>query len=309
MLIANELILYTIVSILFFKIFNKYLSKFIVDIPIHRSSHVSEIPTSAGIIFLLIHVMYVLLNKNYLLLLFVPIGVLGFLDDIFNIKQIYRLFFQSISVFLISFLFFNFNFFSNSQLPNGIMFLIYLFMGLTLINFINFMDGMDGLVSSNMFLILLNYSLTNNFDLIAIPIVLLVFIFYNWYPAKIFMGDSGSTFLGLILFYITFSKNDFNSSLILILTASPLLMDSFICILRRLKNNENIFSPHKKHLYQRLHQKGMKHSKVSIIYALCTLILLIFSHTNNLIIMSSLTFFVFVVGIYLEKNHAMSFNS
>ena len=309
MLIANELILYTILSILFFKIFNKYFSKFIVDKPIQRSSHVGEIPTSAGIIFILIHVIYVLLNKNYLLLIFVPIGVLGFLDDIFNIKQIYRLFFQSISVFLISFLFFNFNFFSNSQLPNGIMFLIYLFMGLTLINFINFMDGMDGLVSSNMFLILLNYSLINNYDLIAIPIVLLVFIFYNWYPAKIFMGDSGSTFLGLILFYITFSKNDFNSSLILILTASPLLMDSFTCILRRLKNNENIFSPHKKHLYQRLHQKGMKHSKVSIIYALCTLILLIFSHTNNLIIMSSLTFFVFVVGIYLEKYHAMSFNS
>ena len=91
------------------------------------------------------------------------------------------------------------------------------------------------------------------------------------------MGDSGSTFLGLLQFYITFSKNEFNSSLILMLTASPLLMDSFTCILRRLKNNENIFSPHKKNLYQRLHQNGMKHSKVSIIYALCTFILLIFS--------------------------------
>ena len=309
MLIAKELILYTILSILFFKIFNKYFSNFIVDRPILRSSHVSDTPTSAGIIFLLIHVIYVLLNKNYLLLIFVPIGILGFLDDILNIKQIYRLFFQSISVFLISFLFFNFDIFYNYQLPNGIIFLIFLFIGLTLINFINFMDGMDGLVSINMFLILLNYSLINNFDLIAIPVVLLVFIFYNWYPAKIFMGDSGSTFLGLILFYITFSKNDLNSSLILILTASPLLMDSFICIVRRLKNNENIFSPHKKHLYQRLHQKGMKHSKVSIIYALCTLTLLIFSHTNNLIIMSSLTFFVFFVGIYLEKYHAISFNS
>ena len=140
------------------------------------------------------------------------------------------------------------------------------------------MDGMDGLVASNMFLLFLNYSLNNNFDLISIPIVLFVFLFYNWSPAKLFMGDSGSTFLGLILFYITFSKNDFNSSLILLLTASPLLMDSFICIFRRLKNNENIFSPHKKHLYQRLHQNGMSHSKVSIIYASCTFILIIFSN-------------------------------
>ena len=66
------------------------------------------------------------------------------------------------------------------------------------------MDGIDGLVSSNIFLILVNYSLINNLDLIAIPIVLFVFLFYNWHPAKMFMGVSGSTFLGLILFYITF---------------------------------------------------------------------------------------------------------
>ncbi|MDC3047516.1 hypothetical protein OA165_04410 [Prochlorococcus sp. AH-736-A21] len=309
MLIAKELILYTTFSIFFFKIFNKYFSKFIVDKPIHRSSHVRDIPTSAGIIFLLIHIIYVFLNQDYLLLILIPIGILGFLDDIFNINQIYRLFFQSIIVFLTSYLFFNFDIFSIFQLPKGIILLLLLFIGLTLINFINFMDGMDGLVSSNMFLILINYSLINDFDLIAIPIVLLVFLFYNWSPAKLFMGDSGSTFLGLILFYITFTKNDFNSSLILLLTASPLLMDSFICIFRRLKNNENIFSPHKKHLYQRLYQKGMKHSKVSIIYAICTFILLIFSHTNNLIIMTFLTFFVFIIGIYLEKYHAISFNS
>ena len=59
------------------------------------------------------------------------------------------------------------------------------------------------------------------------------------------MGDSGSTFLGLVLFYIIFSKNDLNSSLIYLSTASPLIMDSCICILRRFINNENIFSPHK----------------------------------------------------------------
>ena len=74
-----------------------------------------------------------------------------------------------------------------------------------MVNFINFMDGIDGLVAINMFLIFLNYSLINNFHLISIPIVLFIFLFYNWSPAKIFMGDSGSTFLGLLLFYITFS--------------------------------------------------------------------------------------------------------
>jgi len=309
MLIAKELILYTIISIIFFKIYYKYFSGFVVDSAIYRSSHVGEIPTSAGIIFLIVYVFYVLINKNYLLLILAPIGIVGYLDDIFNIKQIYRLFFQSISIVLTCFLLLNFEFFTNNQLTNGIILFLFLFIGLTLINCINFMDGIDGLISSNIFLVLLNYSLNNNLDLIAIPIVLFVFLFYNWHPAKMFMGDSGSTFLGLVLFYIIFSKNDFNSSLILLSTASPLLMDSCVCILRRFNNNENIFSAHKKHLYQRLHQKGMSHSKVSIIYASCTFILIIFSETNNLIIMSSLTFLVFLIGIYLEKYWAVPFKT
>ncbi|MCR8538761.1 MAG: hypothetical protein JJ848_000190 [Prochlorococcus marinus CUG1439] len=308
MLIAKELVLYIILSLFFFKIFYKYISKYIIDRPVYRSSHVGDIPTSAGIIFLLIYTIYVLLNNKYRLLILLPIGIIGFLDDIFNIKQSYRFCFQSINIFLTFLLFFNFNFFSDLTFFNILISLLVLFIGLTLVNIINFMDGIDGLVAINMFLILLNYSLSNNLDLIAIPIVLFVFLFYNWSPAKIFMGDSGSTFLGLLLFYITFAKNDFNSAVIVLLTTAPLLMDSLICILRRIRNKENIFLPHKKHLYQRLYQKGMKHSKVSTIYAFCTSILLIFSHTNNLIIMTSLALFVFIIGIYLEKYHALPFN-
>ena len=292
MLILKELILFIILSIIFFKIFYKYFSKFIIDKPVYRSSHIGDIPTSAGIIFLLIHLIYVLLNKEYKLLFIIPIGILGLIDDIFNIKQIYRLFFQSFNVLLISFLFFDFDFFSNLQFLSIFIPLIVFLIGLTLINFVNFMDGIDGLVAINMFLIFLNYSLINDFHLISIPIVLFIFLFYNWSPAKIFMGDSGSTFLGLLLFYITFSNNDLHSSIISLLTASPLLMDSFFCILRRIYNKENIFAPHKKHLYQRLHQKGMEQNQVSLIYALSTFILLLFSHTNNLIIMGSSILFL-----------------
>ena len=112
-----------------------------------------------------------------------------------------------------------------------------------------------------------------------------------------------------LLFYISFSRNDLHSALVLLFTASPLLMDSLFCIVRRIKNNENIFSPHKKHLYQRLHQHGMNHQEVSIIYAVSTSILLIFSYTSNLIIMAGLTFLLFTFGIYLEKNYAKPFNN
>ena len=309
MLIAKEIILYVIISFSLFEIFNKYFSKFIIDRPVFRSSHFEGTPTSAGLIFLLIHLIYIVLNKKYELLILSPIAILGFFDDVFNIKQIYRLFFQSLNVFFISFLLLNFDIFANLSLSNGFISIIVFFIGLTLINFVNFMDGMDGLVASNMFLLFLNYSLNNNFDLISIPVVLFIFLFYNWSPAKLFMGDSGSTFLGIILFYIVFSSKDLNSSIFFILTASPLLMDSLVCLTRRYFNKENIFSPHKKHLYQRLNQNGMKHEEVSIIYAACTLILIIFSYTNNLFIMSCSTILIFLFGLYLEKNWAVPFKN
>ncbi len=309
MLIAKEIFLYIILSLFLFEIFKKYLSKFIIDEPVFRSSHFEDTPTSAGIIFLLIHLIYVFLNKNYELLILAPIAIIGFLDDVLNIKQIYRLFFQSLNVFFISFLLLNFDIFANLNIPNGFISIIVFFIGLTLINFVNFMDGLDGLVASSMLILFLNFSLNNNFDLINIPIVLFIFLFYNWSPAKIFMGDSGSTFLGIILFFMTFSNKDLNSSIVFILTASPLLMDCLVCLLRRYLNKENILSPHKKHLYQRLHQNGMKHQEVSFIYASCTFILTIFSLTNNLIIMSSLTILVFLFGLYLEKNWAVPFKN
>ena len=266
-------------------------------------------PTSGGLVFLLIHFINILNTGNYKLLILLPIGIIGFIDDLYNIKQIYRLIFQFLNVFIISFLFANFSIFNTIQLSNSVTFLITLFLGLLLINCINFMDGIDGLVASNMFLIFLNYAFVNNRDFLGITVCLFVFLFYNWSPAKLFMGDSGSTFLGMILFFMIFTNKDFNSSLTLFLTASPLLMDSIICIIRRLLNRENIFSAHNKHLYQRLYRSGIKHSHVTLIYLFSTFILLVSSYLNNLLIMSSIIVLILILGIYLEKKYAVPFKA
>ena len=202
------------------------------------------------------------------------------MDDLFNLKQVYRLILQFLNIILLLCFFLNFDIFKDIQLANSIILFVVIFLGLTLVNCINFMDGIDGLVASNMSLILINYTFTNNTAFIGITCSLLVFLFYNWSPAKIFMGDSGSTFLGIILFYLIFTNNDLPSALIMFLTAAPLLMDSITCIFRRILNNENVFSPHKKHLYQRLHQSGMKHSHVSLIY----IFQLLFYYSSHILI-------------------------
>ena len=52
----------------------------------------------------------------------------------------------------------------------------------------------------------------NNLDLIAIPVVLLVFLFYNWQPAKVFMGDAGSTFLGALVTALVLNSMNLENS-------------------------------------------------------------------------------------------------
>ena len=143
---------------------------------------------------------------------------------------------------------------------------IWIFISTAIINLINFMDGIDGLVCSNLIIILLlSYSFQSHNYIVAV-FPLLIFLFWNWNPAKIFMGDTGSTFLGGILILLLFDNFQIEKFLFICCISSPLLIDSGLTILLRLFNKENIFLPHRKHLYQRLNLAGLKHSSITLIY-------------------------------------------
>ncbi|WP_241434019.1 MULTISPECIES: hypothetical protein [unclassified Prochlorococcus] len=90
--------------------------------------------------------------------------------------------------------------------------------------------------------------------------------------------------------------------------ASPLLLDAFTCVLRRYIAKQPIFSPHKVHLYQRLHQAGMSHAFVSTLYIISTFIcsLLYFLFDVNGLFLSLI--YVIVAGLTLEKYFAIPFN-
>ena len=151
------------------------------------------------------------------------------------------------------------------------------------------MDGIDGLISGSMIVIFL--TLNNEFHYL-IPIIgtLSGFLYFNWYPSKIFMGDTGSLYLGTYLVSLMYSSSSgITSNLRILLLCSPLFWDAVICIFRRFINKKNIFKAHKSHLYQRLVSNGLKHSVVASIYifsiAFLSLIYL-FSSTLNLFIFS-----------------------
>lgn len=150
--------------------------------------------------------------------------------------------------------------------------------GLT--NIYNFMDGIDGLAGVQALLAGLGWAFlgwqVNNLFVLGISACLfgsaLAFLTFNWSPAKIFMGDVGSAFLGyifatmpLLMHHIT-PKPGGAWLLIGFALLAIFCWDSTLTICQRLLRRENIFQPHRSHLYQRLVRAGQSHSYVTLLY-------------------------------------------
>ena len=306
-------ILYSIVSFfssyLIIKKIIPFLRKNFLQVPNNRSSHSKPIPSGGGIVFVLIGTLFTSLLGNYSPLIILPLAAIGFLDDLMNVNKQIRLFIQIFSSFLILinskiFVFIenNLNYFFVIVCS-----LFLIFLAVAIINFFNFMDGMDGLVSGCMVIYLIVYAYLHEPSFFPLITSLIAFFIWNLPPARIFMGDVGSTFLGAILVICIFSRNDLKEFLAFTLLASPLLLDSSVCIIRRFLNSENVFKAHKLHLYQRLHQSGWSHLRVSSMYFILTFMLcigyIIFGMSSLIILSISLIPF----GFFIEKKFAVPF--
>ena len=231
----------------------------------------------------------------------IPLAFIGFLDDLYEIKPLIKYFFQvitSINLIIFSNLFSDLAINLNSFII--VIALTILFTGI--INFINFMDGLDGLVSGCMFI-----SIGASCIILEIgePYILLLgsisaFIIWNWHPAKVFMGDVGSTFLAAINIGLITQSDNFYKAIGLLLIMTPCLIDPLSCLIRRLINGQNIFKAHKLHLYQRLYLSGIKQYKVAFLYLSVTLLLAltqIYFEVLSTLIVAILTV---ILGIYLD---------
>jgi Fuc2NAc and GlcNAc transferase len=144
-----------------------------------------------------------------------------------------------------------------------------------LINFYNFMDGLDGLVAGVTAVQLGFLAIELNQPILLLLLVaLLGFLWWNWAPAKIFMGDVGSTVLGatVAIGLLHPAEGALQSWSMLAITL-PLIADAIYTLIRRLKRHENIFKPHRTHLYQRLQQAGWSHAHVASSYIFMTLVI------------------------------------
>jgi UDP-N-acetylmuramyl pentapeptide phosphotransferase/UDP-N-acetylglucosamine-1-phosphate transferase len=156
--------------------------------------------------------------------------------------------------------------------------------GLT--NVYNFMDGIDGIAGVQGAIAGLAWTVAGVW--LETPAVAMLglmlaggcagFLVHNWSPAKIFMGDVGSAFLGFSfavapllalasLPVVRLPEVAGSLPLFGLLALWPFIGDGVYTFLRRLRRGEPVWKPHRSHLYQRLVQSGWSHAQVSSLYA------------------------------------------
>ena len=309
--------LISIVSSLFITYFiiPLFKKKSWVSIPNERTSHRGIIPVGGSIGFIAVTSISFLLNKDYSILFFLIMAIIGFIDDLKNLGTKFRLIVQSAIGIIYCTIIFNESVFSSLIFNENLWFLKIFFIAfmafsfVSLINFTNFADGLDGLLTGSMIIIFsaAAYLVDKNF----IPLIggLIGFLILNWHPAKVFMGDSGSYFLGALYCSAILLSYSWINCIALVIIGSPIYADTLICVVRRYLKNQNVLRPHKLHLFQRLNQSGLNHWQVSSIYMSSIFLLAMSFILGNILTLIISAVLVFLFGIYLDRNVALPFSN
>lgn len=241
----------------------------LIDIPNERSMHKSAVPRGAGIaIFMSVLIVQILFNWNhfytyfFIYLAIAIVFIIGVIDDIFDTSPRLKFLFIFIAG---AFLYWNeiyigtlgnyFGYELTIPLLIALPFTLFAIAGLT--NALNLIDGLDGLAASESLIILSTFfaigMLYNDTLIITLSssfiASLLVFLFFNWNPARIFMGDSGSLTLGFVIATLSILSLKYASpASILFVTVIPLL-DTFIVIIRRIQRGMSPFKADKNHIH------------------------------------------------------------
>jgi Fuc2NAc and GlcNAc transferase len=294
-------------------LFIPQLRRRLLDQPNSRSSHVQPTPRGGGISFVLVSVvasafgllfagLSPLVNTPLLAL---PLAVVGFLDDRNNLPASWRYGVQLATALLVVLM-------SRLVVPSlgfwpGLAIMVVAVTAV--INFTNFMDGLDGLVAGCMAVAIAAaaFVLAAPWPIWALVGSLLGFLLWNWSPAKVFMGDVGSTFLGAVFAGVVLQASCWAQAFGLLLVATPLLGDAFFCVPRRLFAGQRVFQAHRLHLFQRLHQAGWPHARVSSLYIVATAVLALALLWGGLSWVIALAALELLIGVWLDQRIAVPF--
>jgi Fuc2NAc and GlcNAc transferase len=143
------------------------------------------------------------------------------------------------------------------------------------LNLFNFMDGIDGLASSEaIFIALAGAVLTPALGVgLEVAVVALVvaaasggFLLWNWPPARIFLGDVGSGYLGYLVAVLALSASRDNPAApwVWLILGGAFFVDATVTLLRRFLRRERLHEAHRSHAYQNLARHWSSHAKVTV---------------------------------------------
>ena len=279
------------------------LKREIIDVPNERSSHTMPTPRGGGLVIFLVSAMTFLIysvfrGESFYWAYFAGaliVAIVSLADDIRELSPFLRIICHSLAAVTAIWAFGGFGWFwipfygivNLGYFGDAIAFLWIVW----LINAYNFMDGIDGIAATQSITAGIGWSLTGIVlgvhDVAFYGGVLaassLGFLLLNWQPAKIFMGDVGSAFLGYsfaVLPLLTVKRlSDPTVASILpwigVFTVWFFVFDSFYTLLKRLFRGAKIWQPHREHIYQKLIIAGLPHSRVTLIYGTASIILVL----------------------------------
>lgn len=274
------------------------LRRSILDIPNERSSHQYPVPRGGGVgIVIAFSFSLLYLVKQHAIssdLFYALMGgglclaVGSFIDDIVGLKSRWRLILHfAVALWAIYWLgglnFIDLGTFQLAMKWQGSTLLAIIAI-VWLINLYNFMDGIDGLAGieglttaacASFALWLLGYP---NFALLLglLGASIAGFIFLNWPPAKIFLGDIGSAYLGYVFAVIGIATAKVQA---LPLTFWLIMLAIFICdatftVVNRAWQGKQVYSAHREHAYQHLTIYGASHKQITFSIGLINLFIL-----------------------------------
>lgn len=315
--------------------------KNLFDEPGERKSHKSSVPTLGGLaIFAGVVFSYTFWtsgydtqNTQYILAAIIVMFFIGIKDDIIELTARKKFYGQLISAIIIV-LFANirvtnlYGFFGIYEIPYWFSIIFSLFTILTIVNAFNLIDGVDGLAAGIGAIASFAFGLWfYNYNQISLCILsfslfssLLAFLVYNFSPANIFMGDTGSLIIGLILsvLAINFIQLSFASppyafpfrsspAMAIAILIIPLFDTLRIFILRVLQK-KSPFKADRNHMHHVLLDLGLSHRGVSLtLYAVNILFIfvaLMLRDISSLLLLIIISFMALVLSFvpYVIKN-------
>lgn len=311
-----------LISLVGMVIFIKFAKRVgLIDIPNERSAHTNPIPRGAGIAFVIAVFMGLFLfdfeylaTFYYIYLAIAIVFVAGTWDDMKDISPKIKfifMFFSTLLLYINDVAIYSLGTYFGYEivLPAWLVlpFTFFAIAGYT--NALNLMDGLDGLAASISIVILVTFlaiGLEHNDELLislssVFIVTLLAFLLFNWNPANVFMGDSGSLSLGMVIAILGINSTQYiTPTSVLFIVALPIL-DTFIVMIRRIQRHTSPFHADKNHMHHFLFNvKGDVRYTVIILIMMQIVFSIIgyqISQANNAL---SLILFLLLFYIYLN---------